>query len=412
MSSLPTDSFAPSGATPPAGVTRGTRRYTHISWAMFFGGFATFAQLYCMQSLLPLLSTHFDITPARSSLAVSASTLTMAGGLLVTCLLSDSISRKRLMCAALFSSSLLTILSAFTPGFASLIALCALKGLALSGLPAIAMAYLSEEVEHGSLGMSMGLYISGNILGGMVGRVGSALLADVFSWRVAVAVIGASCFLMSLQFVRSLPPSQRFVPRRAPVSEIVRQARRHLKDPALLGLYLFAGLMMGSFVSVYNYLGFRLAAPPFGLPQAVIGMIFSMYLIGVMGSFIAGPLSDRLGRHRMLWLLVALALCGLLLTLSQQLGWVIGGLALFTFGFFGGHTVASSWVGQHAREGRAAASALYLFFYYMGSTVLGTYTGVVMHGTGWHGVVALLSVALLISLAVSLAMRRAFMRRG
>ncbi|MDN4573747.1 MFS transporter [Pandoraea cepalis] len=392
----------------PAGVERGTREYAVISRALFFGGFSTFAQLYCMQSLLPLLTTTFGITPAQASWSVSAATMMMALGLLVTCVAADRVSRKRMMTIALLSSSVLTLASAFSTNFETIVILGALKGLALSGLPAIAMAYLSEEIDQRSLGMSMGLYIGGNILGGMAGRVLSALIADLFSWRVSVAVIGLVCLAMGLEFARSLPHSRRFSPRDMTVREAIGHARRHLGDPALLGLYLFAGLMMGSFVSVYNYLGFHLSAPPFHLPHAAIGAIFAMYLIGVIGSFIAGPLSDRVGRPRLLWVLVALAFVGLLTLLASQVLGVVIGLAIFTFGFFGAHTVASSWVGRRATEGRAIASALYLFFYYMGSSLLGSYSGVMLKAHGWHGVIALLAVAVVLSLAVAIAMRRAY----
>lgn len=389
------------------GARRGSRQHRLITWALFFGGFSTFAQLYCMQPLLPLLSQHFNITPAQSSWTVSASTLTMAVGLLATSVVADRISRKRLMCVALLGSSILTVLSAFAPGFGTLVALSALKGLALSGLPAIAMTYVAEEIDPASLGWSMGLYIGGNILGGMLGRVLSSLLADAFSWRVATGAMGVLCLAMGLEFMRSLPASKRFVPGGVRLGDWLGHARRHLGDPVLLGLYMFGGLMMGSFVSVYNYLGFRLAAPPFSLPHAVIGATFSMYLIGVVGSFTAGPLSDRLGRRRLLWSLVAVALLGLWLMAAARLAWIVIGLALLTLGFFGGHTVASSWVGYRARQGRALASALYLFCYYLGSSVLGTYSGVVMHAAGWHGVVLLLSGALIVTLAISLALRRA-----
>lgn len=396
----------------PPGVQRGTRDYAVISRGLFFGGFSTFAQLYCMQSLLPLLTTTFDITPAQASWSVSAATMMMALGLLITCVAADRVSRKRMMVIALLSSGVLTLASAFSTNFETIVILAALKGLALSGLPAIAMAYLSEEIDQGSLGMSMGLYIGGNILGGMAGRVLSAFVADMFSWRVSVAFIGVLCLAMGLEFMRSLPASRRFTPRKMTVSEALGHARRHLADRALLGLYMFAGLMMGSFVSVYNYLGFHLSAAPFSLPHAAIGAIFMMYIIGVAGSFIAGPLSDRVGRPRLLWVLVALAFVGLVTMLLQNVLGVVIGLAIFTFGFFGAHTVASSWVGRRATQGRAIASALYLFCYYLGSSLLGSYSGVVLKSHGWFGVVGVLSIAVVISLVVAIAMRRAYHAPG
>lgn len=406
VSGQPASASATSGL--PPGIARGTREYKLISRGLFVGGFSTFSQLYCMQSLLPLLTRTFDITPAQASWSVSGATLMMAIGLLITCVAADRVSRKRMMAIALLSSSVLTLASAFSPNFETLVVLGMLKGLALSGLPAIGMAYLIEEIDPRSLGMSMGLYIGGNTIGGMAGRVMSAFIADAFSWRIAVATIGIMCLLMGLEFARSLPGSRRFTPRKITIGEALGHARRHLADPVLIGLYVFTGLMMGSFVSVYNYLGFHLSAAPFHLPHAAIGAIFTMYTIGVAGSFIAGSLSDRLGRPRLLWVMIAIALAGLLTMLSPNVIGVVIGLALFTFGFFAAHTVGSGWVGGRAKEGRAIASALYLFSYYLGSSVLGSFSGVVLKAYGWFGVTALLTVTMATALAVALVLRRAY----
>jgi YNFM family putative membrane transporter len=102
---------------------------------------------------------------------------------------------------------------------------------------------------------------------------------------------------------------------------------------------------------------------------------------------------------------MALMLAGLLLTLSNALPVIVAGMALFTFGFFASHSVASSWVGRRARAPQALATALYLFFYYAGSSVLGSLCGVVWSGAGWPGVVALLALALGLAFLIALRLR-------
>lgn len=400
----PTSSMISTRVVPQ--VRRGTPEYRAITVGMLLGGFATFSQLYCFQSILPILSEQFQITPAKSSYVVSAATISLAVGLLITSLLSNRLSRRRLMSLSLLASSVFTIAAAFAPNYIVLVILCGLKGFALSGLPAIAMAYLSEEIEPFSLGPIMGLYIGGNIIGGMMGRVMTALLTSWISWQVAVGTIGVVCFIMGLVFLRLLPPSKHFHPRHPPVSKLWQQVKEHMRDPVLLLLFTFIGLMMGSFVSVYNYLGFRMKLSPFFLSDSVVGAIFSMYLVGFFGSYFSGSLAEKTGRRSLLWILVSLTLVGLWLMLANLLWVVIGGLALFTFGFFGAHSVASSWIGRRALHARAIASALYLFFYYVGSSVLGSATGVVMRKYGWTGVVEVLTVAIVLALLLSLLLRQ------
>ena len=143
---------------------------------------------------------------------------------------------------------------------------------------------------------------------------------------------------------------------------------------------------MGSFVTVYNYVGFRLLAPPFGLSQTVVASIFLVYLVGTVSSAAVGSLAGRIGRRRVLWAMILLMLAGLALTLADTLPLLVAGMGVFTFGFFGAHSVVSSWVGIRAMAGKAQASALYLFFYYLGSSLVGSLGGLFWTAQGWPGV--------------------------
>jgi YNFM family putative membrane transporter len=102
-----------------------------------------------------------------------------------------------------------------------------------------------------------------------------------------------------------------------------------------------------------------------------------------------GDLAGRYGRRKVLWIAIALMLFGVAVTLPDNLFAIITGVGLITFGYFGAHSIASSWVGLRAESARAQASALYLFFYYMGSSVAGSAGGLFFSWAGWAGVTGL-----------------------
>jgi YNFM family putative membrane transporter len=298
---------------------------------LFLAGFCTFAQLYAVQPLLPIFATEFGVSPTASSLALSATTASLAVALLFAGAISDAFGRKRVMAAALWLSALLSLAVAAIPQWQGLLLARALTGVALSGVPAVAMAYLSEEVEPRGLGASMGLYIAGNGLGGLCGRLMVAALADWTSWRTAMLVLGAVGLLAAFEFWRSLPASRHFQPSRLSWSSFLAGLRLHFSDAGLPWMFAIGFLMMGCFVSLYNYLGYRLAAPPFDLRPSLLGAVFSLYLVGMAGSAIVGRLADRFGRR---WptvggmALLALGLLPLALGGAESVGLLLGGLAL------------------------------------------------------------------------------------
>jgi YNFM family putative membrane transporter len=278
-------------------------------------------------------------------------------------------------------------------------------GFALGGMPAVAMAYLSEEIDPPSLGLSMGLYIGGSAFGGMLGRIVVSMLSDFFSWRIALGVIGVLGICSALEFWRSLPRSRNFIPTNNSWSGLPAGLRQHFSDAGLPWLFCLAFLLLGCFVSMYNYIGYRLMAAPFSLRQSTAGLISILYLIGIFSSVWAGRLVDRLGRRGVLWMVILLLPAGLLLTLLNSLLLITLGIAITTFGFFASHSIASSWVGRRARAPQALASALYLFFYYLGSSLVGSLSGLMMNHGGWSSVVGILIVFLALALMIGLRLR-------
>ncbi|MCW2246291.1 YNFM family putative membrane transporter [Azospirillum fermentarium] len=393
-------------AVPDTGHFRsGTPEYRRASLALFVGGFSTFALLYCVQPLMPQFAADYGQSPASASLALSVSTLMVALFLIPAGSASEAWGRKGLMVAALVASGLLTVAAALAPGFQALLACRLLLGIALSGLPAVAMTYLAEEMHPACQGRAMGLYIAGNALGGMAGRLVAGLVSEWVSWRLAVGGIGVLGVLAGLTFWRILPPSAHFTPNPLPPRQLMAALGEHLGDRGMRGLFLLGLLLLGCFVSLFNFIGFRLAEAPFNLSHSALAALFTIYVIGSFSSAGYGRLADRLGRGRVLWSAIALMLLGVGLTLGSSLWVVMAGITLTTIGFFGAHTVASSWVGRRAGRGKAHASSLYLFFYYLGSAVIGSGAGLFWSGEGWTGVAAVLLTLLTLALGVALALR-------
>jgi YNFM family putative membrane transporter len=373
---------------------------------MFFGGYASFAMLYATQPLLPQLATDFAISAAASSLAVSAGTAAMAVMLIPASVLSDRFGRVPLMKGSLVLAAVIATASAAVADFTQLLVLRALLGAVLAGLPAAAMAYLSEEVAPDAQGRAMGLYIGGNALGGMSGRFLAALFTDWSSWRMALAALGVLGLVAAVVFWRGLPPSRHFRPREASLGRIARDVRAIASDPGLPWLFVTGFLLMGTLVGLFNYLPFRLGEAPYHLGHTAIGAIFLLYAVGTWASAFAGRVADRHGRRNALWVMVAIMGTGLALTLATPLAGVIAGVAVCTFGFFASHSLASGWVGRRAPERPALASALYLFAYYVGASAIGTLAGAAWGVGGWPGVVAMLGACVLATLAVALRLRK------
>ncbi|GIN84506.1 putative MFS-type transporter YybF [Heyndrickxia sporothermodurans] len=391
-------------------IKRGTKSFRMANIALFAGGFNTFAILWSTQPLLPEIAKEFHVSPAVSSLTLSLTTIALAISMLFVGSLSEVYGRKSVMTISLITSSILAILTAFSPNFYFLLFFRILQGIVLAGLPAIAMAYLGEEIDPKSLGLAMGLYISGNSIGGMGGRIISGVLTDYFDWHIALVGIGVISLLASLLFCITLPSSTHFQPRTLEIGKLSKSLVSQFHEPGLIYLFGIGFLLMGSFVTLYNYIGFQLVAPPYSLSQTLVGFIFIVYIVGTFSSTWMGMQADKHGRRKIIQISLLILLIGVCITLNTNIWLKIIGIAIFTFGFFAGHSIASGWVGKLSTHDKAQASSLYLFFYYVGSSIGGTVGGTFYSDFGWGGVVGMIAffstIAIILSIRLGLVAKR------
>ncbi|MFF8692864.1 MFS transporter [Streptomyces sp. NPDC015144] len=407
------DSPAPA-ATAAAPARTGAERlepgrpgYRRMSFALFAAGVATFALLYSTQALLPAVSASFGATAGQASWTVSAATGALALCVLPLSALSERFGRRQMMTASLTVAVLVGLFVPFAPSLGWLIALRAVQGAALAGLPASAMAYLAEEVRPKALVAAIGLFVAGNSIGGMSGRIVTGWIAQLWGWRAALGAVGLMALACAVVFHFMIPRARNFTPGTLNPKALARTVGGHLADPLLRRLYAIGALFMTVFGAVYTVIGYRLVEAPFNLPQGVVGSIFLVYLVGTVSSAAAGKLVARLGRRGALYLAVSTTAAGLLLSLGDGLVPVLLGLVLITAGFFAGHAVASSSVSRTATKGRAQASALYQSAYYLGSSAGGTLGAVAFHAGGWTGTVSLGLLAVVGVTAITLHGTRA-----
>lgn len=370
-----------------AGHAPGSPAYRRLILGLFFAGIATFAQLYAPQAVLPQLARDLEVTPATAALSISAATLGLAASVIGWSVIADRIGRVPAMAIGVIAATALGMLAPLGGGIGILLLLRCAEGVALGAVPAVALAYLAEEVGPRHAAAAAGSYIAGTTVGGLAGRIVSGLVAEVWGWQVGVWAATGLCAVTAALFLRLAPRSQGFVPLRRHSDRGTGVRTRLvglLRSPRQLALYAQGFLLMGAFVAVYNYLGFHLVAPPFRLPAWFVTLLFLAYLAGTASSPWAGVLASRAGRYPVLLGAIAVMAGGAGLMLVPLTVVVLVGLLLFTAGFFGAHAVASGWTPVAApAESRAQASSLYYFAYYAGSSLFGWALGIAFGAWGW-----------------------------
>ncbi|MBA0054192.1 MFS transporter [Streptomyces sp. AJS327] len=370
--------------------------------ALFAAGLSTFTLLYSTQAMLPEISRGLGATPGAASWTVSGATIGLALAVIPLSALSERFGRRRLLTVSLAVAVALALLIPLAPDLGTLIALRTAQGAAIAGVPASAMAYLADEVRGRHLVSAVGLFVAGNSVGGMSGRILAGWVTQLWGWRAALLAVALTALLCAVAFRLLAPAPRNFRATALSARGTARTVAGHLSNPLLLRLYVIGALFMTVFGAVYTVVGYRLTSEPFGLSQGLAGSIFAIYLVGTFVSTAAGRLHARLGRRGVLYLGIGTVSGGLLLSLADHLLAVIGGLVLITAGFFAGHCVASGAVSGTAREGRAQASGLYQMAYYTGSSLGGALGALAFAGAGWAATVGLALAAMVLAGGVTL----------
>ncbi len=368
-------------------ITSGTAAWWRITLALCLGSFMVFSNLYVTQPLLPMLAREFGVSPLQASYSLTISTLTLGAALIFYGAASDAIGRRWLMIGSMAGVAVVTLSLYWVNDYHTLLALRALQGIFLAGLPAIAVAYMAEEFDSDALMSAVGLYIAANSLGGIGGRVIGGFAGEHLGWHEAFVVVGCMGVVVWLAVLMLLPKQQNFHRRPFKPQHMLADMKLHLSNPRLIPAFLLGGFNFFIFVNQYSFITFVLEADPYWLSPQFLGLMFLTYLTGTLGSTLSGKLGKRFGQPQCMMAGSSILIVGTLVTLVPSLPVIILGFFINSFGFFFAHSSASSWVSRNAERAKASASSLYLLFYYVGASTGGLYLNLFWQWNHWQGVV-------------------------
>ena len=346
-----------------------------------------FSNIYITQPLLPTLVNDFSITKLEANWSLTITTFTLALSLLVYGALSDAMGRKHLMFYSMISTVLATLALSVVTDYSHFLLLRAIQGFCLGGLPAIAIAYMSDEFSKKALLAAVGFYIAANTLGGIGGRLAGGYFGGWLGLEDTFRIMAVWSLVIVAAFWWLLPASTQFTRHPVNLKKMLRAIQGHLSNPVLIIAYLIGSLNFMIFMNQYSYITFVLADLPYSLPPFWIGLLFLTYLSGTLASTVSGYIAGRFSQSRAMMLGIVIFMVGTLTTLQDSLIGIVSGFFINAFGFFLCHSQLSSWVSRYAPQNRATASALYLVFYYLGASVGGLYLDPFWKWHEWMGVV-------------------------
>ncbi len=356
--------------------------------AISFAAVACFADIYLTQPLLPSLGRAYAVSPAAAGATVSSVVLAMALASSAYGPLGDFLGRKPVMAVGCALLALATFACAFAPDFRTLVALRFVQGLLVPAVSAVAVAYLGDLGGKRDLGSLVGTYIGATVTGGFVGRVGSGLIADAWSWRASFVTYGVVTSLAAVGLglaLRRRPRSRGRDVGRA-FAEAYGAMWRHVGNARLLGGFLAGATLFFGFIGVFTYLPYLLSAPPFSLSTGTIALFYTAYVAGIFTAPIAGRLSQRFARRTIVIAGFAIALLGLALTAIASLWAIVPGVVILCVGMFAAQAVTPAYVNVTATTAKGGANALYQAFYYFGAVLGSTLPGFGWERFGWPGV--------------------------
>lgn len=370
-----------------------TPRSTGLA-GFLLGAAGMFAVTYSTQAILPELGQAFRISPAEAGLTISVVVVALACGAWIWGPFSDRYGRRRsilLSCVLLVAP---TVGAALAPSFAILLVFRALQGLCIPGLLTAGVPYITEVFAPRIGGRAMGYYVTALVAGGLVGRVGVALITAAVGWRWGIGLLAILPLAAALVMRRSLLELPL-----APAGDGRQAVRRQLRNRALLQATAAGSAFFFVFVGTFSYVIYRLERPPFGFGPAAVSLVFLLWFLGLLAPWF-GRLADRIGWRRLALGALGLAVAGLALTLPTRLPTLIVGLAFIALANFGGVTAAQLGVAGATNVDRGAASAVYFSVYYLVGAVGAYLPGLAWERYRWDGVASTGFAVLAVAAAV------------
>lgn len=357
------------------------------------------ASNYYAQPLLQTLAETFGVDVRSAGLVVTVAQLSYAGGLLFIVPLGDRLERRGLIVGLYVACAAGLLVSAMSGSFPVL-----LLGTLVTGLCSVSaqvlVPYAATLAAPQERGRVVGTVMSGLLLGILLARTISGLLAGAGGWHTVYWVAAGLMLCVAVLLHRGLPrhPGNSSLSYPHLIGSVITLLR---DEPVLRAKAVLGGLIFAGFSVFWTTLAFLLAGPDYGYGTAVIGLFGLIGAAGALAANLAGKLSDRGHGTLASWggLVMLLASWLLMWAAPHSLWLLVVGVLLLDIAVQGVHINNQSVIYQLDASARNRITSAYMTCYFIGGA-LGSSIGTLAYArAGWPGVVMAGAVLALAALA-------------
>jgi predicted MFS family arabinose efflux permease len=361
----------------------------------------TVANLYYNQPLLVLMGKSFGVQDARMGLVTTFTQAGYAIGLLAFVPLADYLERRRLVMGLLLLVAAALLAVGLSQSMAWLDISSFLVGL-FTIIPQVLVPLAADLANDTNRGRVVGTVMSGLLIGILVARTFSGLIAGIWGWR-AVYFIASAIMLILLVYVFWQFPQHRSAHPADNLGSLMRSLFELVaNEPELRRVSFTGGLIFAAFSAVWTTLTFRLSGAPYHYPASTIGLFGLVGVAGALIAPVAGRLADRRDpRFAVIWALILAALVYVLLGVASAI------LPLLVLGIIGVDLATNSaQISNQARvyrirpEARGRSNTVYMVCYFIGASLGSALGSLLWTEFGWFGVMGLCVFFIAIAAAI------------
>jgi predicted MFS family arabinose efflux permease len=364
---------------------------THVRrllWLLAGTAGLTVANLYYSQPLLPMIAAELHVAPRTAGLVSTATQVGYALGMLLLVPLGDGHERRRLIVAMTGAVSAALVAVAAAPGLGALLAASFLLG-ATTIVPQLVVPFAVAVADPPARGRSVGLVMSGLLVGILLSRTVSGVLGAHIGWRATYAGAAGTMLLLAVALRFVLPAQE--PPSRARWADLLASLPRLVREEPLLRRHALLGaLAFAAFSVFWTTLAFHLALPPLGYGSSVAGLFGVVGVSGAIAAPVAGRLADRHGSRvvNLGAILAVLASFGVLWLGRESLAGLAAGVVLLDFGAQANHISNQTIVLGLSAEQRNRINTVYMVTYFAGGAAGSTAGAWAWSAGGWSAVCA------------------------
>lgn len=377
---VPTESPARQGATPGGGISRRLVLLLAVACGL------SVANLYYAQPLLHTIAASFGVGSGTAGLVVTFAQIGYAVGLAFLVPVGDLIAPRRLVPIVLSVTAAALVTSALAPSIGVLIAISLLVGLG-SVAAQILIPFAATLADDARRGQVVGTVMSGLLLGILLARTLSGLVASTGSWRTIYWVAAALVTGLVIVLARALP--ELTVRSELSYGQLLRSTvQLFTSEPLLRRRCMLGALGMAAFSVFWTTVAFLLASPPYGYSDAVIGLFGLVGAAGALCASLAGRFADR-GHSRSATGVFTAAMAVSFAVLAagrMSVGWLIVGIVVLDIGVQGLQVTNQSLIYTVAPTARSRITSAYMVCYFAGGAIGSATAGAVYESSGWNGI--------------------------